>query len=143
MAQDLQKLSTDIGKLSGLVEAMTARLDHNDQALGDFMTSTSQSRLKLHERIEEQREDFDRALNAMQSDLRLIQQSTVTTATNLAALSATVATEVKPQIDKIRRWELMGIGFLSMAGIAGAGIGLVIANWGQSIADFFLKRGGP
>ena len=51
-----------------------------------------------------------------------------------------MTTDVKPQTDKIRRWELIGVGFLSMAGIAGAGIGVVIANWGQAIADFFLKK---
>lgn len=139
MAQDLQKISSDIGKLAGLVEAMTARLDRNDQTLGDFMTSTSQSRLKLHERIEEQRTEFDSALTSLQSDLHSIQQSTVATAANLAALTQTVATDVKPQTDKIRRWELMGVGFLSMAGIAGAGIGVVLANWGEAIYSF-LKR---
>lgn len=140
MAQDLQKLSSDIGKLSGLVEAMTSRLDRNDQTLGDLMTSTSQSRLKLHERIEEQRSEFDDALTSMQSDMHSIQQSTLATAANLATLTATVTTDVKPQTDKIRRWELMGVGFLSMAGIAGAGIGLVVSNWGHAIFDFFFKR---
>lgn len=139
MAQDLQKISSDIGKLAGLVEAMTARLDRNDQTLGDFMTSTSQSRLKLHELIEEQRTEFDSALTSLRSDLHSIQQSTVATAANLAALTQTVATDVKPQTDKIRRWELMGVGFLSMAGIAGAGIGVVLANWGEAIYNF-LKR---
>lgn len=133
MAQDLQKISADIGKLSGLVEAMTSRLDRNDKALGDFMTSTSQSRLKLHERIEEQREEFEAALSSLQSDLHSIQQSAVATAANLATLTQTVTTDVKPQTDKIKRWELLGVGFLSMAGIAGAGLGVVIANWGEAI----------
>lgn len=140
MAQDLQKISADIGKLSGLVEAMTARLDRNDKAIGDFMTSTAQSRLKLHERIEEQREEFDNALTGLQNDLHSIQQASVATAANLATLTQTVTTDVKPQTDKIRRWELMGVGFLSMAGIAGAGIGVVLANWGEAIYNFFLRR---
>lgn len=140
MAQDIQKLSSDIGKLSGLVEAMTARLDRNDKTLGDFMTSTAQSRLKLHERIEDQREQFDSALDTLKSDMHAIQQATRDTATNLATLTHTVTTDVKPQTDKIRRWELMGVGFLSMAGIAGAGIGVVLTNWGEAILNFFLRR---
>lgn len=133
MAQDLQKLSSDIGKLSGLVEAMTSRLDRNDQTLGDFMTSTAQSRLKLHERVEQQREEFDDAVSSMQSDMHA-------TANSLASLAATVTEDMKPQTDKLKRWELIGVGFLSMAGIAGAGIGVVVTNWGKSILDFFLQR---
>lgn len=140
MAQDLQKISSDIGKLSGMVEAMVGRLDRSERDHREFVAETQDSRRRLHEKVEEQREETAEALKQQQDTLQAVRAAADETSRNLGAIVKVVQEDVKPQTDKIRKWELMGVGFLSMAALAGAGIATVLANWGAAILDYVLKR---
>lgn len=140
MARDLQDIKETLGKLSGTVEAMVGRLDRSERDHREFVHETQESRRRLHEKVEEQREETAAAIKDQHDTLNAIRETAATTSRNLAEITAVVKEDVKPQTDKIRKWEAMGVGFLSMAALAGAGIATVAANWGSAILDFFMKR---
>lgn len=144
MARDLQDIKETLGKLSGTVEAMFGRLDRSERDHREFVHETQESRRRLHEKVEEQREETAEAIKAQHATLLAVREAADATARNLAEITVIVKDDVKPQTDKIKKWELMGVGFLSMAALAGAGLATavttVVVNWGGAILDFFLKR---
>lgn len=144
MARDLQDIKADIGHLTGVVEQMVARLDRSERDHREFVRETQESRQRLHDKVEAQRADTAAALKDQHETLIAVREAADATARNLADIATVVKEDVKPQTDKIKKWELMGVGFLSMAALAGAGLATavttVVVNWGGAILDFFLKR---
>lgn len=144
MARDLQDIKGDIGRLTGMVEQMVGRLDRSERDHREFVHETQESRRRLHEKVEEQREETAAAIKEQHTTLTAVREAADATARNLAEIATVVKEDVKPQTDKIKKWELMGVGFLSMAALAGAGLATavttVVVNLGGAILDFFLKR---
>lgn len=53
-----------------------------------------------------------------------------------------VTEDIKPVTDDVKRWRLMGMGFLGLIGIAGAAFGITVATFGDAVVSalrHFLK----
>ena len=130
VAQDLQKISQTLGELTGAVEAMRADVTR-------FEAEARENRKAVYQKLEEQERELDGKLRHQDEALNQIKIAAADTQREVAELAEVMHKDVKPQTDKLKRWELMGVGFLSMAGIAGAGLMTVIVNYGEAIIKFF------
>ena len=137
VAQDLQKISQTLGELTGAVEAMRADVTRRSEDTRRFEDETRQSRRAIHEKLEAQEQELDVKLRHQDEALTQIKAAAADTQREVAELAEVMHKDVKPQTDKLKRWELMGVGFLTMAGIAGAGLMTVIVNYGEAIIKFF------
>lgn len=137
VAQDLQKISQTLGELTGAVEAMRADVTRRGEDTRRFEDETRQSRRAIHEKLEAQEKELDVKLRHQDEALSQIKTAAADAQREVAELAEVMHKDVKPQTDKLKRWELMGVGFLTMAGIAGAGLMTVIVNYGEAIIKFF------
>lgn len=140
VAQDLQDIRQNIGKLTGMVEAMVGRLDRNERDHAEFVKETQESRRRLHEKVEAQREETEAALREQHETLQAIQSAALDTSRNLSDIVKVVKEDVKPQTDMIRSLKTSGRSFLVAAGVAGGAIAWVVGNWGEAIWAFLTRR---
>ena len=137
VAQDLQKISQTLGELTGAVEAMRADITRRGEDTRRFEDETRENRRAIHEKLEEQEKELDAKLRHQDETLSQIKAAAADTKREVVDLADIMHKDVKPQTDKLKRWELMGVGFLTMAGVAGAGLMTVIVNYGEAILKFF------
>lgn len=137
VAQDLQKISQTLGELTGAVEAMRADITRRGEDTRRLEDETRENRRAVYAKLEAQDRELEGKLRHQDETLNQIRTAAAETQRELADLAAVMDKEVKPQTDKLKRWELMGVGFLSMAGIAGAGLMAVVVSYGEAILKFF------
>lgn len=60
---------------------------------------------------------------------------------NFAELKTEISTEVMPIVNEVRHWKQRGIGALSVAGMGGGAIGLILSNFGSSLWSLWQGMG--
>lgn len=137
VAQDLQKISQTLGELTGAVEAMRADITRRGEDTRRFEDEARENRKAVYQKLEEQERELDGKLRHQDEALNQVKIAAADAQREVAELAEVMHKDVKPQTDKLKRWEMMGAGFLTMAGIAGAGLMTVIVNYGEAIIKFF------
>lgn len=112
------------------------------------MTPVSESSFIHHElgkitatliAMKEDQDDFRQETKAHRAEAIVHLDDTLARIANLEAITAKSANaltnDVMPTVNKVKTWEQRGIGFLAFAGMAGTGLGAVLAKYGVDMAN--------
>lgn len=119
-ATSLNDIYKAVGMLSGQVEALRRDIDASERRAGAENREADEKRAVVHRRMDELIEEFGVVKIHM----------------------ATISTKVddsKKVTDEVKKWKLMGIGALGVVGLAGAALGVTLANSVEWIARFFHR----
>ncbi len=120
MATSLNDIYKAIGTLSAQVEGLRRDIDGFERRAGLENREADEKRAVVHRRMDEIISEF--------SDLK----------TEIATIGSQV-TDSKKVTDEVKKWKLMGIGALGVVGLAGAALGVTLANSVEWVARLFHR----
>src|SRR3546814_696968 len=106
-----------IGELRAGIRALADSQRRIEDAMRRSEDKSDESRAKVHSRMDEL---VDRVAT-VEGDVKSVND-------DVLDVKKLVNSDIKPVTDKVKRWELIGIGALSMAGVAGTALGVAFAD---------------
>ena len=119
-----------LGELSAGVKSIQESQRRMEQEMQRSEDKSDESRAKLHKRMDE----LVARVAVVESDVKSVGD-------DVTGVKKLVTEDIKPTTDKVKRWELIGIGALSMAGVAGTALGVTFADTLRRFIALMLGRG--
>jgi uncharacterized protein YukE len=112
------------------------------QTLGALVEAVKNIGAELHAIKAEMQRSEDKS-DASRAAVHRRMDELVTRVSSLEASTADAVDDIKtmkPTIDDVKRWKLMGIGALGVVGLGGAAVGVTLAGAVQKIAHFIAGQ---
>lgn len=119
-ATSLNDIYKAVGLLSGQVEALRRDIDASERRAGAENREADEKRAIVHRRMDE----IIAEVGGMKTDIATIKDD---------------VKDSKKVTDEVKKWKLMGIGALGVVGLAGAALGVTLANSVEWVARFFHR----
>lgn len=118
-----------LGKLVEGVDGLRRDITDMRQEFDVEQQNAHESRKDVHRKIDELTHRVAQTESAAQITGQVIAQ----TRDKIGGLEVTLAQDIKPTVDEFKRIKLMGHGVIWAVGVAGAGLGLSAAWWGEQV----------
>lgn len=121
---DASQLSMQLADIQRVLGTLLAE----SKANADGHRETSEQIVRIHERIDDLREDFDDRFRKLDSAVMGNDHLATEIGVNLVELRTSINADIRPQTEEFRRIRAMGSGFLFAVGIAGAIMGMTFSD---------------
>jgi hypothetical protein len=125
----------DIQRTLGKLLADSERADEDRQ-------QANLHRTKVHERIDELREDMNERFRHTDRSIEITGQIAAQARGEVQTLKDVVVDEIKPQTDDFRKMRTMGTGFMMAIALAGAALGVTFSDMIQALFSNLRKLVG-
>lgn len=110
------------------IQRVLGTLVAESKANAEGHRETGEQIVRLHERIDDLREDFDERFRKLESMVIGNDHMATEISASLVELRTSINSDIRPQTEEFKRMRAMGSGFLMMAGIAGAIMGITFSD---------------
>lgn len=112
---------TKLGELSAVTKGLQASLERIEEMMERSEDKSDESRSKMHKRVDE------------------LVDRVATVEGNFAKVQSDIK-DMKPVVEDVKRWRLVGMGALSMIGIAGVALGVSFSDALKRIAGLLIGK---
>lgn len=108
---------SQLGELRAVTKGLQASLERIEEMMQRSEDKSDESRSKMHKRVDEL---VDRVA-AVETNVTSVQGG-------IQGIKKEIDKDIKPTVEEVKRWKLIGIGALGMIGIAGIALGVSFAD---------------
>ena len=124
-AEVLERIFGAIGSLNSEVTALRRDLQNSVSAAKDDVRRADERRAEIHDRMDE----IAKTVDNIELDITQVKHDLAVTKSDVS--------DSKEVTDKVKKWEMMGVGALAVTGMASAAITALFASYGTELLKFF------